>query len=533
MGIMEHKTKEKKKLRLGEMLLEYGIITREQLTLALKSQAQAGGYIGSILEDLGFLNESSLLDFLSKQFNVPSVNLFETTISHEILQCLPFEKIKELKALPIKRTGDKKIVFAMVNPHNIAAIDEIEFAYGVSVEPVVTPFFQMQKVISHFEKEGYGTETFEGEKLRPKIISSATEVPDIYALLELTLDHNATDIHITAGVPPSLKIDNELQRLPMPSISPELMKEFTDEILTREQKKIFERDKEIDFALSLEGKGRFRVNIYRQRNSISFAARYVIEDVPSLEGLGLPMDLANIALKTQGFVLITGPSGHGKTTTMSALIDVINSNRRCNIITLEDPIEYLHRHKKSNINQREVGVDTESFSVGLKHVFRQDPDVIVIGEMRDPESIAIALTAAETGHLVISTLHSLNATSAVDRIIDIFPGHQQHQVKLQFASVFLLVFGQRLVPRKGSSGRVLAYEKMANTFRIRNMIREGKTHNIRSLMQAVSEDFHSIDRSLANLCIEEKITLEDGLKYADNVEFYEDMVKLGNKNLKS
>jgi twitching motility protein PilT len=273
--------------------------------------------------------------------------------------------------------------------------------------------------------------------------------------------------------------------------------------------------------------------MYQQRHSVSFAARIIIEVIPSIKELLLPEWITDFALKVQGFILIAGPTGHGKTTTMAALIDIINSKRKCNIVSLEDPIEYLHTHKKSNINQREIGIDTESFAIGLKHVFRQDPDVIVIGEMRDPESIAIALTAAETGHLVISTLHTQNSTTAVDRIIDVFPEHQQHQVRMQFADSFLLVFAQRLLAKKEGGGRVLAYEKIANSFRVRSLIREGKTYGIRSLMQVVAEDMTSIDQSLATLCLNGEITLEEGLKFADNPSYYQDLVKMGGVKVKT
>jgi twitching motility protein PilT len=230
--------------------------------------------------------------------------------------------------------------------------------------------------------EGYGNKNFDGEVLRAKTAIVKSKTPTVYSLLKLVLDFKGTDLLITAGVPPSIRVDSDLKRLSMSAVTPEEMHEYTEEILTKEQQEIFEREKEIDFAISVPDTGRFRMNMYRQRNSISLAARFIVEDIPSLKQLVLPEWIKDYALKKQGFILIAGPTGHGKTTTMSALVDVINSNRKCNIVTLEDPIEYLHRHKKSNINQREVGVDTESFAVGLKHVFRQDPDVIIIGEMR-------------------------------------------------------------------------------------------------------------------------------------------------------
>lgn len=525
---MEQKTTEKRRPLLGEILLEQGLITAEQLKRALKSQIQAFDRLGSVLVEMGYLDNDSLLNILSKQHSVPSVDLFRVNIPTEILNLIPYEKVRSFKVLPIKRENNV-LHLAMVDPNDIGAVQDIEFATGLRVKPYVAPAYQIESAIEMFDRWGYGKEAFKGGNL--KEIKPITETTmSIFTLLRLMVEEKGTDLHLTAGVPPCIRVDGEIKRLSsMHSITPDQMRAFAEEVLTEEQMTRFEREKEIDFAISIKEFARFRMNIYKQRNSISISARHIIEDIPSLEELNLPSWLKDFALKTQGFILITGPSGHGKTTTLSALVDVINSNRRCNIVTLEDPIEYLHSHKKSNVNQREIGVDTSSFAEGLKHIFRQDPDVIVIGEMRDPESIAIALTAAETGHLVISTIHTINSTTAIDRIVDIFPAHQQHQVRTQFADAFLLVFAQRLIPRKDGKGRVPAYEWVSNTFRVRNMIRDGKAFNIRSLMQTASEDFTSIDHSLAELCLNGKIRMEDGLKYADNPTYYKDLINMGKK----
>ena len=265
-----------------------------------------------------------------------------------------------------------------------------------------------------------------------------------------------------------------------------------------------------------------------QRNSVSIAMRTIVENPPKVDSLGIGSWIGEFALKPQGLILITGPVGHGKTTTMAALVDIINTNRECNIITIEDPIEYLHKHKASNVNQREVGVDTASFHQGMIHIFREAPDVIVIGEIRDADSCATALQAADTGHLVISTLHSSSTTSTIDRILDLFYPHQQAQIRLQFADNFLLVLNQRLVPAKSGEGRILAYEKLLNSHRIKSMIRESKTHQIRTLiMQHSADDFVSIDHSLARLAISGKITREAGQHYCDNLPFYNDLVAKG------
>ncbi|MBI4699325.1 MAG: PilT/PilU family type 4a pilus ATPase, partial [Nitrospirae bacterium] len=315
------------------------------------------------------------------------------------------------------------------------------------------------------------------------------------------------------------------KRLPLPNVTSAQMIEFANEILSREQKETFARAKEIDFAVSLPDIGRFRINMYRQRSSISLSARFVIEKIPSISELGLPEWIADFAMKQQGLILITGPTGHGKTTTVSAIIDIINSNRGCNILTLEDPIEFLHRHKRSNINQREIGVDTDSFEEGLKHIFRQDPDVLVISELRDPRSVEIALSAAETGHLVISTVHAEHTIAAIEKILDTLSKDQQNQARLQFADSFLLVFSQTLVPKKGGGGRVLAYEKIVQSPRIRNFIREAKALNIKSLMQVAPGDVVSVEQNLAKLFLNGEITFEDGLKFSDNSAYYHELVK--------
>ncbi len=412
----------------------------------------------------------------------------------------------------------------MINPNDMNAIQEVEFSLGRRVEPSVVPFYQMEKALHYFEEEGYGNRIFDGEQLKEESTAVETGAQSIYALLKLLMEHKATELHLTVGIPPSIRIDNEIRRLPLPNVTSEQMMEFALSLLTKEQREVFARDKVIDFAVSIPESGRFRMNIYRQRSSISISAKSVMENIPSLEDVGLPDWISDYALKNQGLILIVGQAGHGKTTTLAALVDIINTQRRCNIVTLEDPIEYLHRHKKSNVNQREIGVDTDSFATGLKHIFRQNPDVIVIGEMSAPESIEVALRAAETGHLVIGTLYSPNTTTAIDKIINVFPEYKQHQIKMQFADVFLLVFAQRLVPRK-SGGRILAYEKLVHSFRVRNHIRESKVFNMRSLMQIAFADITPMDQSLARLYVTGEISYEDGLKFSDNPAYYQELIK--------
>lgn len=519
---MAQPVKKDKKPMLGEVLVEYGIITQSMLKNALKRQTQVGGQIGSVLIEMGYLTTDTLLDFLGKQFGVPSANLFKLDIPQHVLKSLPLEKIKEYKVLPIE--VEDKLTLAMVNPSDFMAIRDVEFILGKRVHPVVVPSLQMDAAIRSLESGGGQLRGCDLEKTCT-LHEADQGTTDFRALLKRLHEARATDLQLTAGVPPSLKMSTDLQRMNLPPLTPDALMQYAAVLLSPEQQIAFEKANDLDFAFTDREFGRFRVNIYKQRNSVSITLRRIPDEIPPLSELGLPDDLETFALKNQGLILVTGPAGHGKSTTLACMVDIINSKRKCNIISLEDPIEYLHKHKNSNVNQREIGIDTATFHDGLKHIFRQDPDVIVIGEMRDPESFRIALQAAETGHLVLSTLHSRNATSTIERVIDIFPADQQPQIRTQLAESLLLILSQRLVQRKDRSGPVLAYERLVNSFKIKTFIREGKTHQIRSQMQLPGEEYSSIDVSLARLCNEGKITVEEGLKQADNPQFFQDMLK--------
>lgn len=514
--------KKVKKPMLGEILVQHGIITTNMLKNALRRQSQVGGQIGSVLIEMGYVSTDTLLDFLSKQLGVPAANLFKLDIAPEVLKMLPIDKIKEYKVLPLQ--AGEKYTLAMVDPTDFVAIRDLEFILGKRVHPMVVPASQMETAIKSIEKSGpAGLRGSEMEQA--STILSHDQSVDIRTLLRSLSEARATDIQLTAGVPPSLKKSTELERLKMQPLTPTVMSSYAKQLMTPEQQEHFEAASDLDFAFTDAELGRFRVNIYKQRNSVSITMRHIPESIPGLKELGLPEELEQFALKNQGLILVTGPAGHGKSTTLACLVDIINTKRRCNIVTLEDPIEYLHKHKNSNVNQREIGIDTPSFHEGLKHIFRQDPDVIVVGEMRDPESFKIALQAAESGHLVISTLHSRNATSTIERVIDIFPSDQQAQIRSQLAESLLLVLSQRLVMKKDRSGPVLAYEKLVNTFKIKAFIRDGKTHQIRSQMQLPGEEYSSIDVALGRLCQAGVITAEEGAQHCDNMSFFQDQLR--------
>ena len=341
-------------------------------------------------------------------------------------------------------------------------------------------------------------------------------------VLEKVLELGASDLHLTVGAPPMLRLAGSLQPIEgFPVLEKESLQRSIYLILTQKQREMFEDELELDFAYSLPNRARFRVNLYLQRESIGAAFRLIPYEIKPLEALGVPAVVGAFAGLPRGLVLVTGPTGSGKSTTLAAIIDLANRSRAEHIMTVEDPIEFLHKHKKALVNQREVGEDTKSFANALKHVLRQDPDIILVGEMRDLETISVALTAAETGHLVFATLHTQDAAQTIDRVIDVFPSHQQEQVRTQLASAIQGVVCQTLCKRSDAPGRVVATEVMVATPAIRNLIREGKTHQIYSAMQAgANQGMHTLDQHLADLVRVGKISYEAGLEKCHHIEDY-------------
>lgn len=342
---------------------------------------------------------------------------------------------------------------------------------------------------------------------------------ELKELLMLCVEKKASDLHLTEKEPPILRIDGVLLRTKFATLSRDDLKRLIYSVLTSTQKEGFEKDLELDFSLALPKMDRFRVNVHMQRGSIEAAFRRVPTVIPVPQDLGLPPIAIEMIRKPNGLVLITGPTGVGKTTTLSALINVINLEKECLIICIEDPIEFVHVNKKSVIKQRQVYSDTNSFAQALRHVLRQDPDVIMVGEMRDLETISTALTAAETGHLVLATLHTPDAPQTVERIIDVFPPHQQQQVKLQLANSLQGVISQLLLPRASGKGRILATEVMIATPGIRNLIREEETEQIPTLMQTGSQyGMKTMDKSLKELLDAGEVTLEMAMTKVKNIE---------------
>lgn len=320
---------------------------------------------------------------------------------------------------------------------------------------------------------------------------------DIRQLLQMAYSSNASDLHISVGSPPVIRMDGTLYPLEEGQVTAEEAQEMAEALLGSERSAIISSLGEVDFSYPLDSGVRFRVNVYRQRGEISIAARAIPSEIPSLEQLSMPPILSTLALKPQGLVLVTGPTGSGKSSTLAAMLNHINQTESKHIVTLEDPIEFLHRHGTCLVDQREVGNDTASFANGLRAALRQDPDVILVGEMRDLETISAAVTAAETGHLVMATLHTTDAPQTIERIIDAFPGHQQGQIRSQLASVLLAVVSQRLFAKAGGRGRLCATEILVNTPAVANLIRTDKTHQIKNVMQTGrSLGMHTLEMSI-------------------------------------
>lgn len=340
--------------------------------------------------------------------------------------------------------------------------------------------------------------------------NGTTPHPEINAALAAVLANRASDLHVTANAQPTLRIDGLLTPVPGSVVwSADKVRSVLLTLLTPAQQERFEHDREFDFAYGISHDERFRVNMYSQRGAVGAAFRLIPTEIPTLGGLGMPAVLGEFAKLPRGLVLVTGPTGSGKSTTLAALIDVVNKTRAEHIVTVEDPIEFIHENKKALVNQREVGSDTHSFQAALKHVLRQDPDVILVGEMRDLETISVALTAAETGHLVFATLHTQDAAQTIDRIIDVYPPHQQSQIRTQLSGSLQGIVSQTLVKRAKGRGRVVATEILMATHAVTNLIREGKTHQIPSAMQAGRElGMHTMDQSLADLVNAGTITFE-------------------------
>jgi len=351
----------------------------------------------------------------------------------------------------------------------------------------------------------------------------------LHQLLKTLVEQGGTDLHVTTNSPPQIRVDGRLVPLQLPPLTAPETKALAYSVLTDNQKHRFEENLELDFSFGVRGLARFRANIFSQRGAVAAAYRTIPWEVKSFQDLGLPDVVANLCDKPRGLILVTGPTGSGKSTTLAAMIDKINNEDKGHIVTIEDPVEYLHGHKSCIVNQRELFADTHSFSNALKSVLRQDPDVVLIGEMRDLETIEAALRIAETGHLTFGTLHTNSAAQTINRIIDVFPAHQQSQIRAQLSFVMEGILCQALLPKASGKGRCLAMEILVPNSAIRNLVREDKIHQIYSMMQTGQSQFgmQTFNQSLASLYFKKQITLTTALSHSSNPDELQEMINRG------
>jgi len=504
--------------RFGEALVDRHVLSRDSLESAIEEAERTNQTLPSVLLKLGLVGAKDLTAALADQLGVPFIDFLETPIHQEAPTLLTAELARKWMALPVD-FEDHKLVVAFAEPADDDALAAVGAATTYEIiaavadrEELVGAIEMIYGASPQAAAPGDGDATiWEGTR------SDELHIND---LLELVIQWRGSDLHLASGSPPVIRVNGDLRPIPdVPVLNGSQIRQMVYSILTQKQREKFEKELELDTSYALPGKGRFRVNVFLQRDSVGAVMRAIPYNVVDYDVLGVPPAVKTWAFLPRGLVLITGPTGSGKSTTLASLIDIVNRERSVHIMTVEDPIEFLHDHKRSLINQREVGEDTHSFASALKHVLRQDPDVILVGEMRDLETISTALTAAETGHLVFATLHTQDAPQSIDRVIDVFPAHQQQQVRVQLASALQGICVQQLIPTSDGQGRAISCEVMVATPAVRNLIREGKTHQIYSVLQAGGRyGMVTMDSSLVQLVRAGRISMDMALERCSNEE---------------
>jgi twitching motility protein PilT len=536
---------------LGAALLAQGVVDQQGLETAQLKASTESMPLGRALVELGLVSERRLVQAIAEYLGLPFVDARAGGIDPEAAAMLPLSVAQEVVALPVAFGEGNELLVAVADPGNKRALEAVTTVTGMAAKPALAVRNDLIRAIEHLADEAPAPETpTQPQEVRtpapegPPAAQAAEAVEDLTAelpgagepagpslrfeesiqidlneVLMKLVERGGSDLHLTAGVPPTIRVHGELEPLSdYPVLTPDELQKMIYSILTQRQRETFENDLELDLSYSVPGQSRFRVNVFQQRDAMGAVMRAIPFEILPIEKLGIPAQVNNFAFLPRGFVLVTGPTGSGKSTTLASLIDVVNTERAGHIMTVEDPIEFLHRHKRSLVNQRELGTDTHSFAQALKHVLRQDPDVILVGEMRDLETIQVALTAAETGHLVFGTLHTQDAPQTVDRIIDVFPPSQQEQIRVMLAGALQGVVVQTLLKSADGSGRVPACEVMVCTPAIRNLIREGKTHQMYSSIQAGKQHgMVTMDQSLAELVQKGRITYDAALERCNNV----------------
>ncbi|HEX2698977.1 MAG TPA: PilT/PilU family type 4a pilus ATPase [Acidimicrobiales bacterium] len=512
--------------RLGEFLVDRKVLSRDALERLLIREANDGVSLSKMLLAEGVVAEKDLVAAVASQVGIAFIDFDQTAVNPALDRLVPVELARRYLAIAVDFEGSELVV-ALVDPSDQEAVAEIERATAWTVRPAIAVRSELFRIVSAM----YGQDDVEvpppasTEENVPieagaEVSSFDGHVTELHVndLLERVVDLGGSDLHLTAGIPPAVRVHGAITLLTeFPVMTASEIRRMIYAVLTQKQRERFENDLELDTSHSVPNLGRFRVNVFLQRDAVGAVMRVIPFEVVPFDKLGLPASALQFAHLPRGLVLVTGPTGSGKSTTLASMIDIVNASKACHIMTVEDPIEFLHHHKQAVVNQREVGEDTYSFASALKHVLRQDPDVILVGEMRDLETISTALTAAETGHLVFATLHTQDAPQSVDRIIDVFPAHQQQQVRTQLAAALQGIVTQQLLPTKEGRGRAVAAEVLVATPAVRNLIREGKTHQIYSAMQAGGKfGMQTMDTSLASLVKKGLISTEIALERCAN-----------------
>ncbi len=502
--------------RFGETLVERHVLSRDDLERALQSAEANGEPLPAALLRDGLVGSKDLTAALALSLGVRFIDFQDTTLHQDAPTLVPAEVARANRALAVDFEGHKLVV-AFAEPADDEALAAVGAATGYEIIPAVADQAELARAI----EQVYGPEPGSDPDSALDVLRDLHgEELHVNELLNQVLTMRGSDLHLTAGSHPVVRVDGEMRLLTdFPVLNGSQIRQMVYSIVTQKQREKFENELELDTSYTLPGKSRFRMNLFLQRDSVGCVMRVIPYKIAEFDKLGIPPAVRGWANLPRGLILVTGPTGSGKSTTLASIVDIINRERAVHIMTVEDPIEFLHQHKRAIVNQREVGEDTHSFANALKHVLRQDPDVILVGEMRDLETISTALTAAETGHLVFATLHTQDAPQSIDRIIDVFPAHQQQQVRVQLAASLQGICTQQLLPTLDGHGRVAACEVLVATPAIRNLIREAKTHQIYSMLQAGGKlGMVTMDMSLAKLVRNRQISLDVAREYCANDE---------------
>lgn len=515
---------------LGRTLIHRQLVAESDLARAVAEGGVRGLHPAKVLLEWGAVAPLNLLraaaDNLSLEFVDPDVCIPEPDALTQLAQ----EAAVAKAALPVRLIEDaesKALLVAVADPLDEEKLAQLGHEAGCAVIPALAPAASLSRAIARAYANRAVAARLEGGRVGQAPPEGEEVGYHLNELLALVIDAGASDLHLTAGSPPLMRVDGEIRPIPgYERLRPGPLRTLIFTILSSKQREHLEEHLELDCSHPVAGKGRFRVNVFFQRGSVGAVLRVIPEQTFTLEQLGMPPAVAEFADEPRGLVLVTGPTGQGKSTTLASLVDLINRTRPVHVMTVEDPIEFMHRHKMAIVNQREVGTDTTSFAIALRHALRQDPDVILVGELRDLETMATALTAAETGHLVFATLHTQDAPGSVERMIDVFPPHQQQQVREQLAASLQGVVSQQLLPAVGGRGRVAAVEVLVATPAIRNMIREGKVHQIRSALQAGGKyGMQTMEQSLAQLVRTGKVAVNEALARASHPDELKELLK--------